>query len=289
MKSSIKNLSQSQVEITFEVPFEELQSFIDKAAENLGRELEVEGFRKGKAPKEVVREKVGEEMILQEAGHECIKESYLKALKEHGLEPLGQPLVSITKLAPNNPFEFKATIAVLPEIELPDYKKIISKIERSKIEVTQEEIDKIRQEKEKKEKERLRQEMLEKVAEASTFEVPQVLIDSEKDRALSDIKAQVPQMLGMTFEDYLKKINKTEEELTDSISVEAEKRVRNSLILREIQRLEKIEISEKELEDEMEKMSKMAPNLEKSHLKDYTESVIKNEKTFQKLEGLIKP
>jgi len=69
---------------------------------------------------------------------------------------------------------------------------------------------------------------------------------------------------------------------------EAERRIKNSLVLREIQKREKIEIPEKELSDEMAKIAKQNPDLDKNQLKDYTESVIKNEKAFEYLEGLTK-
>jgi len=286
MKTTIQNLPNSQVELKIEVPFNEFQGFIDKAIVDLGKDLEVEGFRKGKAPKETIEKSVGQDKILQAAAQECIKENYLKAIKEQKLEPLGQPIVDILKLAPDNPLEFKAKIAVLPEFTLPDYKKIVSKIKKREVEITKEEIERLKQEKERAEKERFRQEILEEIAKDSKIEIPEILIGAEKQRMLHTIKEQVPQMLGVGFEDYLKKLGKTEKELLDSFFPEAEKRVRNSLVLREIQKSENIEISEKELEEEMAKIKQMAPDLAQSQLKEYTESVIKNEKTLQFLENL---
>lgn len=288
MKTTIQNLPNSQVELKIEMPFNELRSFIDKATIDLGKDLEVEGFRKGKAPKETIEKNIGQDKILQAAAQACIQENYLKAIKEQKLEPLGQPVVEILKLALDNPFEFKAKITVLPEITLPDYKKIVSKIKRREVEVTKEEIERLKQEKERSEKERFRQEILGEITKDSKIEMPEILIESEKQRMLNTIKEQVPQMLGVGFEDYLKKLGKTEKELLDSFSQEAEKRVKNSLVLREIQKSENIEISEKELEEEMAKIGQMAPDLDKNQLKEYAESVIKNERTFKFLEGLTK-
>ena len=162
------------------------------------------------------------------------------------------------------------------------------KIKKREVKVTLEEIEKLKQEKERIEREKLRQEILDKIAAGSKMEIPEVLIDSEKNRMLATIKEQVPQMLGIGFEEYLKKINKTEKEISDSFLPEAERRIKNSLVLREIQKREKIEIPEKELSDEMAKIAKQNPNLDKNQLKDYTESVIKNEKGFEYLEGLTK-
>ncbi|MEK7503407.1 MAG: trigger factor [Patescibacteria group bacterium] len=288
MAHSIQKLAKAQLEIKFEVPTEEFQTFVEKAILKLGENIQVEGFRKGKAPKETVEKILGQETILKAASQDCIKDCYLKIVKEEGLEPLGQPEISILKLALNNPLEFKATVAVLPEITIADYREIAPKIKKREVTVTPEEIEKLKQEKEKIERDKLRQEILDKIAAGSKMEIPEVLVDSEKNRMLATIKEQVPQMLGIGFEEYLKKINKTEKEIFDSFSPEAEKRIKNSLVLREIQKREKIEIPEKELSDEMEKIAKQNPSLDKNQLREYAESVIKNEKAFEFLESLIK-
>lgn len=287
MEITIQNLSKSQVELKIEVPFQEFERFIDKAISTLGQNIQVEGFRKGNAPKEAVKERVGEQSIMQAAAEACVQENYIKAIKEKNLEPLGQPAIDVLKLAPGNPFEFKATIAVLSEVILPDYKKIASQLKIKEVKVTAEEIEKLKQEKQRVEKERLRTEIVEKIAKESQLEIPNILVESEKKRMLDTIKMQVPQMLGVSFEEYLKKLKKTEKELLDSFSPEAEKRVKNSLVLREIQKKENMAVPEKELEAEMAKIEQMSPGLDKNHLKEYAENVIKNEKTFQLLENLV--
>lgn len=288
MKSTIQKLSNSQMELKIEVPAEEFKSFMEKTVLRLGQAVEIEGFRRGHAPKEIIEKQVGQDKILQEASQECVKENYVKAVREQKLEPLGQPEIEILKIAPGNTFEFKAKITVLPEIKLADYRKIASQIKKQEVKVSQEEIDKLKQEKERVEKEKCRQEILEKIAKESQIEVPEVLIESEKKRMLENIKQQVPQMLGLSFEEYLKKLNKTEKDLLDSFSTEAQKRVKNSLVLREIEKQENIEVEEKELQTEMDKISKINPGLDKNQLKEYTESVIKNEKTLQMLESFTK-
>ena len=286
MKTTVQKLNSSQLELKIEIPAEEFKSFMEKAILNLGQDIEVEGFRKGKAPKEVIEKKTGQEKILQTAAQECIRENYIKAIKEQNLEPLGQPEIEILKLAPGNSFEFKAKISILPKIKLPDYKKIASQVKKREVKVNDEEIARLKQEKERVEKERLRNEILEKIAEESQIDTPQVLIESEQKRMMENIKQQVPQMLHISFEEYLKKIQKTEKDLLDSFLEEAKKRVKNSLVLREIERKEDVKVDEKELEAEMQKISQMNSALDKNQLKEYGESVLKNEKILQLLENL---
>lgn len=175
---------------------------------------------------------------------------------------------------------------VLPEVKLPDYRKIASQVKRGEVSVTQEEIQRLKQEKERIEKERVRTEILEKIAQESEVIIPQVLIESEQKRMLEALKIQVPQVLQISFEEYLKRIKKTEKDLLDSLLPEAQKRAKNLLVLIAVQQKENITVAEKEIEDEIAKIIQANPGLAQSQLRGYTEGVIKNEKTFQLLENL---
>lgn len=293
MKTTIQKLPKSQVELRIEVSPEEFQVFFEKAILNLGKDLEIEGFRKGHAPKEIIEKEIGQEKILKEAAEDCIRENYVKAVRqlaeENKIESLGQPEIEILKLALGNPLEFRAKVSVLPEVKLPDYKQIASQVKKREVRVTNEEIERLRAEKERIEKERRRAEILEKIAQSSEMEIPEILVESEKSRMLENLKQQVSLMLRIGFEEYLKKINKTEEELLSSFLEEAQRRVKNSLVLKEIEKRENIEVPEKELQEEMQKLSKIYQNLDQRQLREYTEAVIRDEKTFQMLEGLAKP
>ena len=177
------------------------------------------------------------------------------------------------------------------KINLPDYKKIASEVKKREVEVTKEEIENLKLEKERMERQRLRQEILEKIAQSSEIEISEALVESEQKQMLENLKKQIPQILQISFEDYLVKINKTEKELMDSLLAEAQKRIKNSLILKEIGKREEIAISKEEVEEEANKFLRNYPEIKKldpEQLKKYTEEVIKNEKTFQFLESLMK-
>jgi len=288
MEISIKKLPKSQIEILVRIPVEEFNNFIEKAALDLGKELEIKGFRKGMAPKEIAEREIGPGRILETAANQAIKENYLKAISENKIEAISKPEIEVLKLASGNPFEFKAKISVLPEVKLPDYKQIASQVKKKEVIVAKEEIERLKTEKERIEKERVRQEILDKIAENSQIEISEVLVESEKKRMLESLKQQVPQMLQINFENYLAKTNKTEKELLDSFLPEAQRKIKNSLVLKEIERRENIEVSEKEIKEEMDKISKIYPDLDQNQLKEYSESVIRNEKTFQFLENFVK-
>jgi len=133
----------SQVKIEGEIPFEVLEKHRAKAIKNYGKDMEIDGFRKGHVPDAEVVKRVGEMGILSEMAERAISAAYPEACKHHEVDAIGYPQIQITKIAEGNPLGFTATVAVMPEITLGDYKKIASEVNKGKAstDVTDEEID----------------------------------------------------------------------------------------------------------------------------------------------------
>ncbi len=142
MKIETKDLEKSQIEITVELSLAEFKPYIKKGTIKVAQEVKVEGFRPGKAPYEVLAKKVGELAILEAAAREAINQTIIEVFKKiTGKTPIGDPQVSITKLAPNNPLQYKITVAVLPEVKLGQYKDL--GIRAKKVSVSDQEVEKI--------------------------------------------------------------------------------------------------------------------------------------------------
>lgn len=140
MKINVLKNAKSQVELEITVEAQEVEPFLDKAAKNLGKDLEIPGFRKGNAPYDILKQKVGEPAIWQEAADMVIAEKLLQAVKQENLEIAAQPQVEITKLAPNNDLIFKANFATVPKVKVGDYKKL--KVKNKEIKIDDKKIDK---------------------------------------------------------------------------------------------------------------------------------------------------
>jgi len=148
-------------------------------------------------------------------------------------------------------------------------------------------------EKQEAERQRKRTEILNKIVEGARLEIPEVMINYEKERLLDDFKNKISQTIKISFEQYLATIKKTEEEIKESYHKEAGKRLKEFLVLREIGKREKIEVSDKEIEDEINKSIKnyskeQMEKIDINELKEYTKGVITNEKIFILLENLSK-
>jgi trigger factor len=126
MKVEKKVLPKSQIEFTVELSAEEFKPSIEQAAAQISQDVKIDGFRPGKAPLDMVKKKVGEMSILEKAANIAINKSFGKILEENAEEDkiVGQPQVDITKLAPENPLEFKIVFSVLPKVTLGEYKDL---------------------------------------------------------------------------------------------------------------------------------------------------------------------
>lgn len=140
MEIQTKKLPKNLLETVIELSVLEMAPFHDSALKELGQNIEMPGFRKGKAPIDMVRKELDEMKILEKAGEIAINQKYPEIIKQKNLNPAGPPQVTIQKLARNNPFVFKLTIPLVPKIELGNYKKI--KVKSKKIDIKDSEIEK---------------------------------------------------------------------------------------------------------------------------------------------------
>ena len=142
MKITKKDLGKSQIEVTVELTVEEFEPYVLRGAQKVSEEVKIEGFRPGKAPYDIVKNTVGEMTILEEGARLAIDKTLDKAIKENIIGQLvGQPQVNITKLAPNNPLEYKVVVTLLPEIKLGNYKDL--KIKEAAVAAKDEEVEKL--------------------------------------------------------------------------------------------------------------------------------------------------
>ena len=125
----IKTLENSEIEIKAEIPEKIISKYRDRAIKSLGKNVKIDGFREGHIPENILISKIGEQAILEEQAQMALADVYPVIIQNEKLNVIGRPEVTVTKIAPKNPIEFKIRTAVMPDIKLPDYKKIASKIE----------------------------------------------------------------------------------------------------------------------------------------------------------------
>ena len=128
----VEKKDNSEVEIKAQIPEEVLLKYKDNAVKKLGKNIKIDGFREGHIPESVLLGKIGDQVILEEQAQMALADAYPNIVTDEKLNVIGRPEVTITKLAPNNPVEFKIKTALMPEFELSNYKEIAKKVEIKK-------------------------------------------------------------------------------------------------------------------------------------------------------------
>jgi len=123
----IEKLKNSEIEIDGSIPFEELEKHRKEAVKKVGSEVKIDGFREGHIPENILIKNVGEMAIINEMAEITLSYVYPDILIINKIDAITSPQITITKLAKDNPLEFKIKLSVMPEIKLPDYKKIAQK------------------------------------------------------------------------------------------------------------------------------------------------------------------
>lgn len=416
----LKKLAKSEVELTVTIPKEELNKFLQKAAEKISQSTKIEGFRPGKASLDIVKQRVGEMKLYEEAAALAVEKSYIDIATKERLEPLGSPKVDFVKLAPDNDFVYKATVALIPEVKIGDWQSI--KIKEKEIKITDEQINKVldelknarakeiledkatakgdkveldfdvlrdnvpieggaqkkypliigsdhfipgfednliglkkdeqkefelsfpeeyhnkslagklakfkvkvlavykrelpeindefakelgqeslaklkeqiqhnlEHEEHHKEEEKIERELLEALIKKSEFgEIPDMLLTAETDKMIQELESNIA-MQGLKFDDYLKHLNKTQEQLKLDFAPQALKRVQGALIMRQIFFDQKIEIKEADIDKQIEQAKAMYQNnpelikqLDTPQYRDYISNMIGNQKVMDLL------
>lgn len=120
MKTDLSEVSETRKHLSFEIPTEAVEVEIERVTRNYSRSARVPGFRPGKVPPKVVRQRF-KEQILHDVAHDLIPRVVGDALRERGLEPVATPDIKDVVLEEGKPLTFQADFETLPPIEPGEY------------------------------------------------------------------------------------------------------------------------------------------------------------------------
>lgn len=138
MKVELTEKETNIVELRVEVPQEQVAKALDKAYLKVRKDIALPGFRKGRVPRNILEKRFGVEILYEEAANILLQETYPQALEEHNLQPVDHPQVDVEQIDQEQPFIYTATVTVMPELKLGQYKDL--KIPREQAEVTDEDV-----------------------------------------------------------------------------------------------------------------------------------------------------
>jgi len=124
VKSAVENLDPTKVKLSVEVPMDDLKVHLDAAYAEVAQQVNIPGFRRGKAPARIIDQRVGKPVVIERAINAAMPDLYTQAVTEADIKPLGQPEIEITALPglveDEKELKFTAVIDIRPEVTIPD-------------------------------------------------------------------------------------------------------------------------------------------------------------------------
>ena len=242
--ASVAKTSDGSVQITFTISWDEIKKNMNKAAEEMGKTVEIPGFRKGKAPVDQVLGHVSYEALVEKSLQRILPLIFSDVILEHKIKPAMYPKFELLSTNKEEDWEVRAQTCEIGEIKLGDYKeKVNGALRAKKLWVPGSKTEDSEKEPTKEEKEN---EAISVLLKEISLTIPHMLVHQEADIKLAQLLERV-EKLGLTLESYLASIKKNVNELREEYEKQAEEIIKLELILNEIARLEKIQVSEDEV------------------------------------------
>jgi len=276
MVSELERQEKGTIKLTISIPIEDVTKARENVIADTVKEADIKGFRKGKAPRKLVEEKLDLAKIQEEVLKKVLPQAYIKAVEEHKLKPIMNPKIHVEKIDEDKPWVFSALTCEAPEIDLGNYKENVQKITaKSKIILPGQE----------QKKEANFDEIMKALMTSTKTAIPQLMIDHETERMLSQLLDDVKR-LGLTLDQYLASTNRTSENLRDEYSQRADNDLKIEFALQKIAEIEKITVDEKEIQEAILKAKddKERANLEQNRY--LLAGILRQQKTLDFLRNL---
>ncbi len=245
-----KDLGKGTIEFLITLDKDVIKTQFNTAFDEALQDVQVEGFRKGKAPKDIASKQVDREKVYQKVIETVLPEAYEEALKKENVTPATQPHVELVNGKEGEDWVVKITVALRPVVTLGDYKKIVKDVkgDMKKDEIWVPGKDAKPEDKNKAEenKRKMLNTILDKLAHDSTIEMSDLIMKDEVNRRLTQLLDDVKQ-IGMTVEEYARSKNTTLEAMKAQFEHEIEDMYKIELGLEKISDEAKITVEESDL------------------------------------------
>ncbi len=268
--SSLATTDDGGVQITFSVPKKIIEAAQEKVLGDYAKNVTIAGFRKGKAPVEKVKAKLGEQELTEKTLAQILPQAYSEAIEKNKIKPIIYPKFEL--LSQNDPWQIRATTCLFPEIELGEYKKIVEGGLRAAS---------LKRELNKDEKE---QTVIKTLLESVKIKLPKLLIDEEVNTRLSSLLSRI-EKLGLNLDSYLQSIGKTGPALREEYEKQVKEGITIELALNKIAELENVEATEAQIDEAIKTTGAEAPQKPEQRL--IVRSVLRRRSALDRLISLI--
>ena len=297
--TAIQKETNGTIRLTITIPNSDVKKAWEEVLEDVVKNAELPGFRKGKAPRNLVEEKVDREKIREEVLRKLLPIAYTEAIKSHDVKPIINPKIHVERIddpstiseTESKGWQFTALTCETPVIKLGKYKEEVQKITaaatfdvaKSKIIVPGRSFDKA-QDFATAQPAKF-EDIVKALLDSVTAEIPAILVDNETDRLLSQTLEDVKK-LGLTLDQYLQSTGKNPQILREEYRKKAENDIKLEFALLKIAEEEKITVEEKEIEEAIKaaKSEEEKRNLQANRY--LLASILRQQKTLDFLKNL---
>lgn len=278
--SVIAREEDGNIQITFTIPFALIQKAQVETIEEMAKNIEVPGFRRGKAPRDLVKEKIPANTLLEHSLGHILPLALSDAVKEHNLKIAIYPRFELVKAIDGEPWQIRGITCELPAIELGDYKKAVQGAGAVKSIVVPGQDDKKGLTPEEKE-----QLVIKTLLSSVKVKVPKILIEEEVASRLSNLLARL-EKLGLALESYLASVGKNPDSLKAEYEIQAKDSIILDLALSKIAEEENLKINEKDIEQTLKVAQDSNPNENPEDRKRLLTSILKRREALNFLTQL---
>lgn len=282
MITALERHQNGTITLTITIPWTSVVAARDSVTAELIKHVELPGFRKGKVPKETAVKNLDSSKVYEEVVQKLLPKAYSDAIAEHTLHPVVLPKIEIVEAKEGSDWIIRAHTAEKPTVTLGDYKKAIREAKSAKLNkiwTPKDGTSQPKPEEEAKSKQMTLGELLEALLSVVTCEIPDLLIEHEVNKGLSDLIDQTKK-LGLTVDQYLSSTGRTADTIKKEYADNARRTLTLEFALEAIADAESIFISD----DDIEKAIKAAKTEEEraalAKERYYLATILRRQKTL---------
>ncbi len=285
MTSSLSRQSDGTIELTMTIPWADVaktyQTMVDETVKN----AELPGFRKGKAPRDLVEKNLEKTKLYEEVLKVLIPKAYNDAVAEHKVKPIISPKVELKEANEGKDWIIRALTCEKPTVTLGNYKQAITNLKAgSQKKIWTPGTEPKAEDKDKPTKPTL-DELLKTVFEVTTVSLPALLVENEVNRLLSDLIDQTKK-LGLSVEQYLASTNRTAESIRRDYEEQAKRTLSLEFALEQIADKEAVLVSDDEIDTVIKTAKTEAEQKALTGQRYYLASLLRRQKTLDTLASL---
>ncbi len=275
--------------IKITVPAREVDVVRENIINELIKNVEVQGFRKGAAPKNLAIQKLNKELVNEEVLKKILTDEYVKAVKELNIKPIINPRIHVEQFSDGTNLQFLAETCENPNVELGNYKEEVKKLKPStnepKIIVPGSETSLKSTNPEDANPNKKLDEILEKIMSVVKVTIPNVLVEQETNRLLSQLLDELKR-LGVTLDQYLASRGKNAEQLRAEYDDRADRDLKLEFTLRAIADQEDIKVEQPDVNNALEAIKNPQERQQLAQNPYLVAAIIRQQKTLDFLSKL---